>query len=419
MRISQIANKLREQIGHFSGELSIGLPKVAGRFIREMLTGIQAGQTLRLTETARNLEEGIPLKKTHERLCRQIGRVGLGEHIETALLRDGGKKIGEDTLLILDLSDLCKKYAKNMEYMAQVRDGSENVIGDGYWTINIVGVESEGQEIVPLILRLYSQDAPDFLSENDEILSAIKSVRDAAGDRGIWVIDRGGDRLKLFKPLLAADNRFIIRLVGNRHLKYRGSKVLAGDLAKSCPMHYAETIVREDSDGEKAVTVEFGYRKVRLPGSKKQLYLVVVKGLGEHPLMLLTTEVMKKNRSTLWFVIGSYLTRWKIEETIRYIKTCYNLEDIRLLRYLALKNMMSLLLGAIYFNAVRLGTKIKLIVLARHVLVASKRLFGIPDFRYYALSDGIRSILTRSPGSPLRIKRPPPSPQMELGLTYT
>ena len=32
-------------------------------------------------------------------------------------------RIGEDTLLIIDLSDLSKKYAKKMEYLATVRDG--------------------------------------------------------------------------------------------------------------------------------------------------------------------------------------------------------------------------------------------------------------------------------------------------------
>ena len=32
-------------------------------------------------------------------------------------------------------------------------------------------------------------------------------------------------------------------------------------------------------------------------------------------------------------------------------------------------------------------------VLAGHVLRASKRVFGIPDFRLYALADGIRQFL--------------------------
>jgi len=50
-----------------------------------------------------------------------------------------------------------------------------------------------------------------------------------------------------------------------------------------------------------------------------------------------------------------------------------------------------------FFTAVVIGAKMKLSILASHVLKAAKRLFGIPDFRYYALSDGIREILGRFP----------------------
>lgn len=52
------------------GELSSGLPKVARRFLAETLYGIQARQSVRLTEIARSLEEKIPLRKTQYRLSR-------------------------------------------------------------------------------------------------------------------------------------------------------------------------------------------------------------------------------------------------------------------------------------------------------------------------------------------------------------
>jgi hypothetical protein len=46
-----------------------------------------------------------------------------------------------------------------------------------------------------------------------------------------------------------------------------------------------------------------------------------------------------------------------------------------------------------YFAAVHLGDSIKLGVLAHHALKEAKRLFGIPDFRYYAMADGIKTLL--------------------------
>jgi hypothetical protein len=55
--------------------------------------------------------------------------------------------------------------------------------------------------------------------------------------------------------------------------------------------------------------------------------------------------------------------------------------------------MMALIVAVAYFAMVYLGIKTKLRVLARHVLRAAKRLFGIPDFRFYALADGIQELL--------------------------
>jgi hypothetical protein len=42
------------------------------------------------------------------------------------------------------------------------------------------------------------------------------------------------------------------------------------------------------------------------------------------------------------------------------------------------------------------GTRAKLEILALHVLRAAKRIFGIPDFRYYSLADGIKEVLSKA-----------------------
>jgi len=65
--------------------------------------------------------------------------------------------------------------------------------------------------------------------------------------------------------------------------------------------------------------------------------------------------------------------------------------------------MAALVLATAYFTAVHPGLRAKLEILASHALRAAKRIFGIPNFRYYALADGIKHILNRS-GSGLRQK---------------
>ena len=52
-------------------------------------------------------------------------------------------------------------------------------------------------------------------------------------------------------------------------------------------------------------------------------------------------------------------------------------------------------LASAYFAAVWLGEGLRLTVLRRIVTKLSKRFFGVPAFHYYALADGIRTILGR------------------------
>ncbi len=309
MNSSKVAVKLREKIVHFSGELSRGLPKTAGRFVAEMIYGIQAGQSVMLTEVARCLEEPTTIKKTEERLSRQLGREGLGEVVQDNLLAKASKQINDDTLLIIDPSDIKKKYAKKMQYLGRVRDGSEGQLAEGYWVCNVVGAELDREGIIPMYQHLYSAKAPDFVSENNEILKCVDAIFRHIERRGIWVMDRGGDRGDLIRPFLSLLIRFLIRLVGDRHLIFAGKARLAKDLAEACPCAYSETIVKEDKGKERLFHIHFGFRKVFLPGCKEQLYLLVVKGLGDDPLMLLTNIALRRSRKVLWKMVKRYFRR--------------------------------------------------------------------------------------------------------------
>ena len=101
------------------------------------------------------------------------------------------------------------------------------VLGSGYWTCNVVVTEVDGSEVVPLAGRLYSAESPEFVSENDEILAVVDMVSEAEYKRGLWVIDRGADRKNLIMPMLKKRCRFLIRLIGNRHLLWAGREMLA------------------------------------------------------------------------------------------------------------------------------------------------------------------------------------------------
>ena len=398
MNDSRTANKLRAQMVTFSGVISRGLRKVSRRFVQEMVYGIQAGQTVVLSEIGRTLEEATPLKETEERLSRQLMRRGLGRTVQHNVLREGATLVKKDTLLVVDLTDIRKKYAKKMPYLAGVRDGSTGEIASGYMTCQVIAAELEGKKFVPLWSSLYSPEAPGFTSENEEILCALRSIHGAGDGRGVFVMDRGGDRDALFLPMIDEKMRFFVRLRKDRHLLCGGEKKSVLDLANECTCPYTEVIARTKLGKETFYDISFGYRKVRLEKREgKLLYLLVVKGFGEEPLMVLTTEPLRRSRRILVRALKSYIRRWSIEETIRFIKQCYGMENVRLLTYESLQNLMPILLAATYFAAAVLDTRLRLQVMASVLLREAKRIFGIPDFRLYALSDGLRSLFARHP----------------------
>jgi hypothetical protein len=169
-------------------------------------------------------------------------------------------------------------------------------------------------------------------------------------------------------------------------------------LAFACKLPYGKSIVKIIHGKEVQFNLSFGFVPVQLPDMDAPLNMVVVKGFGGKPMMLLTTLQIGSKEKDLWFIIQAYIKRWSVEETIRFIKQTYDLENIRVLKYARLQNMMALLLAVFYFVAVILDQSQKLTVMAGHILKSAKRVFGIPDFKYYALGDGLSNIFSRYPG---------------------
>jgi hypothetical protein len=403
MNFSQIANKLRNKITKFSGILSADLDKTCRRFIQEAVYGIIASQSVMLTEIGRQLESSVSLKKTEERFSRQLIKPQIWERLHKRLLAMAGKQVKDRTLLILDLSDLKKKYAEKMEYLATVRDGSEDgEYVDGYWTNQVIAAEVGGNEITPLYHALYSQRSPDFVSENEEIIKAMDLVGNATQNRGIWVIDRGADRDTLFESLLKNKRDFIIRIKNNRDLIHDGKAIRSLWLAHACRLPHKKTIVRIIHGEEKSFPLNYGCMRVYLPEFKDPLTMVVVKGFSSQPMILLTSLKVNPTQKDIWFIVKAYIKRWSVEETIRFIKQSYDLENVRVLKYARLQNMMALLLAVFYFVSVILDQSQKLTIMTGHVLRSAKRVFGIPDFKYYALGDGLYKIFSQYPGKLLK-----------------
>ena len=82
----------------------------------------------------------------------------------------------------------------------------------------------------------------------------------------------------------------------------------------------------------------------------------------------------------------------------------YHLEDIRVRSYTGLRNTIVLIHAVYYFLSVHLGRRVRLQILLNKILEKSKRFFGIPSFKHYAVADGIFRLLFNAKWDPVEIK---------------
>lgn len=398
MNDSKLAGKLKAQIKRFSKHLTQDLTKPQRRFISEMLYGIQASKDVKISNISRSLNELIPLIKTENRLCRNLSSADFSCYLNEKLGEQASQILTDDVVLAADLGDICKPFAKKMEYLALVYDGSEKKVRKGYSLCQIVAAHPDSDHIVPVYGDLFSTEAEGFLSQNITFREAIFSAWETSHRRGIVAIDRGGDRRELLVPLLDSGVRFVIRMRGDRKVLLNGEELIPmSEVAKTCLLdtHRAVTISRDEK--LKAFNLRVGFVPVRLRERPDQwVNLVVIEGFGERPLLLLTNVSASARDSFGSCILDIYLTRWKCEETYRFLKQSYQLEDVRVRGYNALKNIYALVNLVMFFLCVVIGSRQKMRVVYTSLCEQARRFFEVGPFFHYALADGIYRLLFRS-----------------------
>lgn len=413
-RDSKLGWKIKSQITRFVTALSIGFYEPKRKFLMDMIYGIQAGEDVKVSNVARSLGEEIDLIQTEKRLSRQLSQDDLTSQLNGKIISMGKYSIGKNTILGMDLSDISKPYAKKMEYMADVWDGSKGKVQKGYWLCSVIGADIKGEKLTPLYSELFSQRAIRFDSENAQILKAVDHVTGGVGSNGIWVIDRGGDRGILINGLLQRGLRFIIRVIGNR-MEESGWRLDEIAFQIQC-RHKREVIIEGEEGKREKLELRMGLKEIQLPFTEEKLTLVVIHGWGGKPMMLLTNVKYKRASEFIHFVLEAYLTRWKCEESFRFIKQCYQIEDVRVRNYFGLRNTVVLIHAVFYFVSVILGQRLKLNILLKKVCEKAQRFFEIPLFKCYAIADGIHKALFNYEGNIKGHLKPEFYPQLTLPL---
>ena len=417
MNNSTIAWKTRAQLDDFMVKMFHGFPKPQNKFIRDMVYGIQATGDTIITDIARAVAPEDKHRNVENRLSRNLQAEGLHEKIRDAIQADAVRFIDRNTLVIYDPTDVCKPHSYKMEKLSLVRDASRSskegrdVLVHGYHGCMAVACQNGKRKTVPLALRLWSSNAPGHKGENDEVLKIITGIMAATGGKGVLVYDRGGDRPAFYGAFIDNSWDFIVRMTGRSVLAWKGMHEIHW-LASQCVMRHKHHVEFDSHGKECNIQIEFGAMPVRLPmHPEKELHMVVVKGFGEEPMMLLTSLPVNGSFASMWRIVEGYLTRWRIEETIRFVKQAYGFENVRVHSYRGIRNMASIVLATAYFASVWLGRHVKREVLAEHLANLSQRLKEVPEFANYAIAEGLKRAFTRFGKFCRKILDPEPDPE--------
>ena len=387
MNIQELTPEIQRRISRYwRGLPSDRFTRPERKFIGEMLQGLLKEPGIYLTEVARCLGEGLKLKKTWERLNRNLRREGLWERLIESHLAINSRRIRRMRYCVIDVSDIQKQEATKIEGLSWVRDGDKSsrgkpVIGRGFHWLNAVMVDKEA--MLSVYSEAYSLELENS-SENLKILGVVEKVGQIAPE-AIFVLDRGGDRAKLLDELLSSQRRFIIRGAGQRSLKVRkgsSKSYRVGHLvgATKCSWQYQSL---------RGKTFYVGIRRVYYKG--KALSLVVSRRANAAVSWYLT-NVEGKPQQVMKQVMEGYTLRWRIEEYHRQIKQSYHLENIRLRKYVAIKNMVSfVMLAASFISRLPENLVIKLLCEAKRLF--RNKLKDIPNYYYYMLTAAVSCCL--------------------------
>ena len=384
------------------------------KFIGEMVEGILGSRSSIVANVARFVSGESSIRHTEKRLCRNLNNDKIPwNEMHSRSLEMMSQQVGKDDVIAFDPGDLSKKYAKKMAHLYPVWNGSEKKISQGYEEFSAEVIQwKKGKKIhIPLYQKLSNADTDDYISQNQQITDAIRTIHDYLGDnRGVWTFDRGHDRAAIIEDcLLKLNLRWMMRVHENRSVIPLNSKYESlyqyhpglMDLAMDIPL--AKATARLTFPKKTASTVFLGWEKIQLPNDKRKTeltLLVIHDKRNQEPVVLLTTEKIDSMEQAL-VVFGYYLERWGKEEGYRFTKSFLGLEDIRMLHWEGIKNLAFLVFLTYQFVALFYrGAPDKIEALAQERLKHFKSIESV-RFKYYRVAQLMRILLWEQKGVPI------------------
>lgn len=404
-------NNLKRGILKFSEKVSNGLSRPEFKFVSHILYGMLNSQSCHLSKISRALNENISLKKTIDRLSRNLSEFDNGELLLKNYVEKVKTGLSDRTILIIDGSDITKPCSTKMECLGQVRDGSTGEIGIGYHTLGVTALTTEKKMPVGVYTRIYSASEKDFVSEDEEVLKALCFLGKHFKKDNIRAFDRGYDNNTYYEYLLKNKEKFIIRAKKNRDVIYKGERINILTLAERFKGKYSLKFKKKNGVSAECKISIIPIRLVCRPND--DVNLVVCHGLGQIPMMLITNLKSEDKRLAVT-VTKVYLMRWRIEEFYAFKKQQFDYEDFRVRSLKSIRNLdllLTIAIGYIGFISEKCDERLTVMEIIR----ISKRIYGVPKFVFYAIADGLFVIFAKCrQGISDMLKKKPKSLQLSM-----
>lgn len=197
-----------------------------------MVYGILAGNKLHLSGIARSLKENITLKKTIDRLSRNLGAFDGNQVAMQDYLSLVKQHIKEDyAVIVIDNSDIAKPASKKLAAFSEIRDGSTGKITQGYLTIESAVLSESAKMPLPAYGKVFPAAEERFVSETHENLCCLQSLSENFSPKCVRTLDRGFDANSYYRYFLKRRECFVIRAKKNRSAIYNGKACNVMDVA--------------------------------------------------------------------------------------------------------------------------------------------------------------------------------------------
>ena len=381
---------LKREILTFSNKISRKLTKPEKKFTADMTYGILAAESCILTDIVDQLHENTKKVNSVERLTRHLNQ-GIPSDALKSYLSTIRKWVPKEPIIHIDDSDVIKPDGYKFQDLGLVRDGSKstekkNVYEKGYHVTEACVITSDNHP-VSIFSKVHSSKEKDFTSVNNITFSAMERGCRLFG-KATFVLDRGYDDNKMFLKLDELEQDYVIRLTSKRKLFFHNKWVPATQLRNQRKGKIKTPVLYKGKEREAYLS----HVKVQITASRKDIYLVLVYGLTEHPMMLATNKQIKSKDDVIR-IARTYFSRWKIEEYFRCKKQVFQFENFRVRKLTAINALNFYITLCMAFLA-QMSMKSESHALKVAIIQTAAPIKEKVNFCYYRLAKGIAGILS-------------------------